>query len=117
MAQQNLQQVFAALGDPTRFAIVESLLAEDELTVGQLAKPHNMSAPAISRHIRVLEDAGLIERKVEKQFRVCRLRQECFSSIEDWLKRYRDFWEASLDRLDKFLQEEQKELRNDHDSD
>jgi DNA-binding transcriptional ArsR family regulator len=107
MPQPNLQHVFAALGDPTRFAIVERLLKEDELTVGELAKPHKMSAPAISRHIRVLEDAGLIERKIEKQFRVCRLRQECFSSIEDWLGRYRDFWEASLDRLDQFLQDEQ----------
>lgn len=107
MPQQNLQQVFAALGDPTRFAIVESLLAKDEMTVGELSKPHQMSAPAISRHIRVLEDAGLIERKVEKQFRVCSLRRECFSSIEEWLRRYSDFWEASLDRLDRFLQEDQ----------
>lgn len=108
MAQQNLQQVFAALGDPTRFAIVESLLKQDEMTVGELAKPHSMSAPAISRHMRVLEDAGLIERKVEKQYRVCRLRQECFSSIEDWLKRYRDFWQVSLDRLEEYLSEEDK---------
>ena len=107
MAQQNLQQVFAALGDPTRFAIVEKLLAQDAQTVGQLAKPHNMSAPAISRHLRVLEDAGLIERKIEKQFRVCSLRRECFASLEDWLGRYSDFWGASFDRLDEFLQDDE----------
>lgn len=115
MAQQNLQQVFAALGDPTRFAIVESLLQQDELTVGELAKPHSMSAPAISRHIRVLEEAGLIERKVEKQYRVCRLRQECFSSIEDWLKRYRDFWQVSLDRLEEYLQQTETTGDSNHD--
>lgn len=116
MAQHNLQQVFAALGDPTRFAIVEKLLTQDQLTVGQLAKPHNMSAPAISRHLRVLEEAGLIERKIEKQFRVCSLRQECFSSLEDWLKRYRDFWQVSLDRLDTFLQEDQMGEEDGNDS-
>ena len=103
--QPQLQQVFSALGDPTRFAIVESLLEKDEQTVGELAKPHDMSAPAISRHIKVLEEAGLVERHVDKQWRVCRLRRECFSSIEDWLGRYRDFWSRSLDRLEDFLEQ------------
>jgi len=117
MVQQNLQQVFSALGDPTRFAIVESLLSKKEMTVGELAKPHQMSAPAISRHIRVLEDAGLIERYVDKQFRVCRLNQECFASIEGWLKRYRDFWQVSLDRLDDFLLENEQGAKDDDDSD
>jgi len=101
----NMQQVFSALGDPTRFAIVESLLKKNEQTVGELSTPHNMSAPAISRHIKILEEAGIVERHVEKQWRVCRLRQECFSSIEDWLRRYQDFWTGSLDRLDTFLQQ------------
>lgn len=105
--QPHLQQVFSALGDPTRFAIVESLLSNNEQTVGELAKPHKMSAPAISRHIKVLEEAGLVERYVDKQWRVCRLRQECFSSIEDWLGRYRDFWTASLDRLEQFIEQDQ----------
>ncbi|PCI63952.1 MAG: transcriptional regulator [Kordiimonadales bacterium] len=108
MSQPQIQDVFSALGDPTRFAIVESLLRDKELTIGQLAEPHAMSAPAISRHVKVLEEAGLIERKIEKQWRVVRLRQDCFASIEDWLKRYRDFWNASFDRLEVFLEEEQK---------
>lgn len=106
-----LPDVFAALADPTRFAIVESLLAREEQTVGELAAPFEMSAPAISRHMKVLEEAGLIERRVEKQWRVCRLRRECFSSIEDWLRRYRDFWTSGFDRLDALLSENEG---NDH---
>lgn len=105
--QPQLQQVFSALGDPTRFAIVESLLRKNEQTVGELAEPYKMSAPAISRHIKVLEEAGLVERYVDKQWRVCRLKRECFSSIEDWLGRYRDFWTKSFDRLDEFLEQDQ----------
>lgn len=103
--KQNIElpQVFSALADPTRFAIVEQLMVDGEQTVGELAKPFDMSAPAISRHIRVLEGAGLVERRIEKQWRVCRLRQECFSSLSEWLKRYQDFWEGSLNRLDTFL--------------
>jgi len=101
-----LPTVFAALSDPTRFAIVEQLLAYGDQTVGDLAKPHAMSSPAISRHLKVLEGAGLIERRIEKQWRVCSLRQECFSSLDSWLRRYRDFWERSFDRLDKMLAED-----------
>lgn len=108
-----MPRVFAALSDPTRFAIVEQLLAHEELPIGELAAPHDMSKPAISKHIKVLEDAGLIERRVEKQWRYCRLRRECFSSIEDWLGRYRDFWSTSLDRLDAFLIEDSKDSEND----
>jgi len=100
----SMPDVFAALSDPTRFAIVEQLLAEGEQTVGDLAEPFEMSAPAISRHIRVLENVGLIERRVEKQFRVCRLKKECFSSLEEWLNKYRDFWNTSFDRLDTLLE-------------
>lgn len=109
--QPQLQHVFSALGDPTRFAIVESLLEKNEQTVGELAEPYKMSAPAISRHIKVLEEAGLVERSVDKQWRVCRLRRECFSSIEDWLGRYRDFWTISLDRLEEYLDQEHREAK------
>ena len=109
----NMPRVFAALSDPTRFAIVEQLLAHEELPIGELAAPYAMSKPAISKHIKVLEDAGLIERRVEKQWRYCRLRRECFSSIEDWLGRYRDFWSTSLDRLDAILIEEDRDNQDD----
>jgi DNA-binding transcriptional ArsR family regulator len=109
----NMPRVFAALADPTRFAIVEQLLAHEELPIGDLAAPYAMSKPAISKHIKVLEDAGLIERRVEKQWRYCRLRRECFSSIEDWLGRYRDFWSTSLDRLDAILIEEDRDNQDD----
>ena len=109
----NMPRVFAALADPTRFAIVEQLLAHEELPIGELAAPYAMSKPAISKHIKVLEDAGLIERRVEKQWRYCRLWRECFSSIEDWLGRYRDFWSTSLDRLDAILIEEDRDNQDD----
>lgn len=103
MTANQLPDVFAALSDPTRFAIVETLLAKGEMPVGDLAEPFEMSAPAVSRHLKVLETAGLIERRTVKQWRYCRLRQECFSSIEDWLRKYHDFWSNSFDRLDSFL--------------
>jgi DNA-binding transcriptional ArsR family regulator len=108
----SLPAVFAALSDQTRFAIIESLLAKDEQTVGELAAPFSLSAPAISRHVKVLEDAGLIERRVEKQWRVCRLRQDCFSSIEDWLRQYREFWTTSFDRLETLLNETEGDLND-----
>lgn len=98
-----LPVIFNALGDPTRFAIVEFLLKQGECTVGELAEPFSMSAPALSRHIKILEASGLIERRTEKQWRVCRLRIDCFSGLDHWLKRYMDFWNTSFDRLDNFL--------------
>ncbi len=109
----DLPDIFAALSDPTRFAIVEQLLTRGDQTVGDLAEPHDMSSPAISRHLKVLEGAGLIERRIEKQWRVCSLRQECFTSLDSWLRRYRDFWEHSFDRLDKMLAEPQGEAEED----
>ncbi len=104
-----LPKIFGALSDPTRFAIVESLLEKEEQTVGELASPHSMTGAAISRHLKVLEDVGLIERRVEKQWRVCRLRRSCFSSIEDWLQHYREFWTTSFDRLDVLLSDTEGE--------
>ena len=100
-----LHQVFSALSDPTRFAIVERLLDGGALTAGEIAAPFDLSKPAISRHLKVLEGAGVIERRVERQFRVFRTRVDCFREIDDWLGHYRRFWTGSLDRLEKFLEE------------
>ena len=98
-----MHQIMDALGDPTRFAIVERLLNEGELSAGKLSQPFEMSKPAVSRHLRVLEEAGLIEREVRAQFRVFRARPEAFRKMDDWLRRYRRFWETSFDRLEEYL--------------
>jgi len=99
-----LDGVFNALCDPTRRAIL-ARLAHGEAVVGELAKPFAMSLPAVSRHLRVLERARLIERRVDAQWRVCRLRPQPLRAAADWLDDYRRFWEESLDRLDEYLQE------------
>jgi DNA-binding transcriptional ArsR family regulator len=98
--QQRLDDVLAALADPTRRAIVERLLAQGELTVGDVAEPFRISAPAISRHLRVLERAGLIERRIERQWRVVRVRPDALRTVESWLSRQRKHWTAALDRLE-----------------
>jgi DNA-binding transcriptional ArsR family regulator len=100
-----VHQVFNALSDPTRFAIVERLLANGELTAGEIAEPFDLSKPAISRHLKILEEAGVIERQVERQFRVFRTRADGFREMDDWLSRYRRFWTDSFGRLEKFLDE------------
>ena len=105
MANLDLHNLFSALGDPTRLAIVERLLREKECTAGQLAEPFSMSKPAISRHIKVLEETGLIERRVEKQWRVCSIRADALRTIGDWFEENRRFWEASLDRLETLMNE------------
>ena len=98
-----LPVVFGALGDPIRFAIVERLLSEGERSAGELAAPFSVSKPAISKHLRVLEDAGLIERRIARQWRVCRARPEAIRAVDDWMQRYRAFWQTSFDRLDDLL--------------
>jgi DNA-binding transcriptional ArsR family regulator len=98
-----LSATFSALADPTRRAIL-GRLAKGESTVGELARPFDISAPAISRHLRVLEGAGLIERHADAQWRVCRLRSPALREAFDWLARYRQFWEESLDRLAAHLE-------------
>ena len=97
-----LSQTFSALADPTRRAIL-ARLATSAATVGELAEPFDMSLPAVSRHLRVLTDAGLIERSTEAQWRRCSLRGEGFKAAADWIEFYRKFWEESFDRLDAFL--------------
>jgi DNA-binding transcriptional ArsR family regulator len=95
-----LDSVFAALADPTRRAIIERLLAAGELSVGEVAARFSISTPAISRHLQVLERAGLIERRVERQWRYVRLRPDALEPVESWLLRQRRHWNSALDRLE-----------------
>ena len=104
----SVPDIFAALSDPTRFAIVEQLLERGDQTAGALAEPFDISKPAVSRHLKVLEEAGIIERRVDRQFRSFRLRPESLRSVDDWIRRYRRFWQTSFDRLDKLLKEKEK---------
>jgi len=100
-----LHTFFNALSDPTRFAIVERLLQQGEMTAGELAEPFEVSRPAISRHLKILEDAGVIERRVERQFRVFRANADGFREMEDWFERNRQFWQTSFDRLKRLMEE------------
>jgi len=97
-----LTETFSALADPIRRAIVERLAAGDA-TVGELARPFAVSGPAISRHLKVLEGAGLIERRVDARFRVCSLRRDRLAEAERWINDARQFWERGFDRLDALL--------------
>jgi DNA-binding transcriptional ArsR family regulator len=97
-----LSATFAALADPTRRAII-ARLAMGETTVSELAKPFDMSGPAISKHLKVLENAGLITRGREAQWRPCRIEPKALKTVDDWLERYRQFWEERLDRLEDYL--------------
>ncbi|HJU28449.1 MAG TPA: metalloregulator ArsR/SmtB family transcription factor [Candidatus Binataceae bacterium] len=108
MTPDRLSATFAALADPTRRAIL-ARLAAGEANVGELAEPFAMSLPAVSKHLKVLERAGLIARGRDAQWRPCRLKAEGLKSAADWLEHYRRFWEESLDRLDEYLSEVQKE--------
>ncbi len=104
-----LEPVFAALADPTRRAIVERLMREGERSAGDLAEPFALSKPAISKHLNVLERAGVVERRIERQWRYCRVRPEAIRAIDEWTERYRDFWEGSLDRLERLFDHVGKE--------
>jgi DNA-binding transcriptional ArsR family regulator len=104
MRTDHLSAKFAALADPTRRAIL-ARLALGETSVGELAKPFDISGPAISKHLKVLERAGLIARGREAQWRPCRIEPRALKSVDDWLERYRRFWEERLDRLDVYLRE------------
>ncbi len=97
-----LSATFAALADPTRRAII-ARLAMGETTVNELAKPFDMSGPAISKHLKVLENAGLITRGREAQWRPCRIEPKALKTVDDWLERYRQFWEERLDRIEDYL--------------
>ena len=107
MTPDQLSSTFAALADPTRRAII-ARLATGDAAVTEIAKPFNMSLPAVSKHLKVLERAGLIARGREAQWRPCRLKAGPLKDADDWLERYRRFWEESFDRLDEYLGEIQK---------
>jgi DNA-binding transcriptional ArsR family regulator len=104
MSPDRLSTTFAALADPTRRAILARLIV-GETTVSELAKPFKMSLPAVSKHLQVLERAGLIARGRDAQWRPCRLQAGPLKDVADWLEPYRRFWEDSLDRLDDYLLE------------
>ena len=104
MPSDRLSATFAALADPTRRAIL-ARLALGETSVTELAAPFEMSMPAVSKHLKVLERAGLITRGREAQWRPCRIEPTALKDVDDWLERYRSFWEARLDRLDEYLKE------------
>lgn len=103
-ATDSLSAVFAALADPTRRAIL-ARVAEGEASVTELAKPFKMSLPAVSKHLKVLERAGLIARSREAQWRPCRLEAKPLQEVADWVGQYRQFWEERLDRLEDYLRE------------
>jgi DNA-binding transcriptional ArsR family regulator len=102
MSPDRLSATFAALADPTRRAIL-ARLALGETSVTELAKPFDMSAPAVSKHLKVLERAGLIARGREAQWRPARLEAGPLKDVAKWIEQYRRFWEESLDRLDDYL--------------
>ena len=103
MTQDQLSATFAALADPTRRAIL-ARLASGERSVTELAEPFDMSMPAVSKHLRVLERAGLIARGREAQWRPCRLEPAPLRDVSEWIERYRAIWEGRLDRLDSYLE-------------
>ncbi len=107
-----LDRTFAALADPTRRAIL-ARLASGEASVGELASPFNMSLPAVSKHLKVLERAGLIARSRERQWRPARLEAGPLREVAEWTERYRRFWEESYDRLDEYLEELQGRRRKE----
>jgi|SRR5665213_2011089 len=106
MLQDNLSSTFAALADPTRRAML-ARLSKGEASVSDLAKPFlkKMSLPAVTKHVKVLEQAGLISKSRDAQWRPCKLKAEGFREAADWVEQYRVFWEESFDRLDAYLKE------------
>jgi DNA-binding transcriptional ArsR family regulator len=105
LGEEQLSGVFSALADPTRRAILGQL-AQGQASVGDLARPFEISLPAISRHLKVLERAGLIERKTDAQWRRCSLNAAPLARAADWIESYRSFWEARFDALDEFIKTE-----------
>jgi len=108
MHPDTLSTTFATLADPTRRAIL-ARLASGEATVNELAEPFSMSLPAVSKHLKVLERAGLITRGRQAQWRPCRLAPAPLAEVADWVEQFRAQWEARLDRLDTYLKELQAE--------
>lgn len=114
MPPDTLSLTFSALADPTRRAIL-ARLSSGEATASELAEPFHISAPAITKHLKVLERAGLISRSRQAQFRPCKLEARALQEASNFLEQYRQFWEQSFDKLEDYLQELQaKEPRNDN---
>ena len=111
MSTDPLSSIFAALADPTRRAIL-ARLTSGEASVGELSQPFQMSQPAVSKHLKVLERAGLIAKSREAQWRLCRLEAAPLREVATWMEPYRRFWDESFDRLDDYLQEIQKEKKD-----
>ena len=111
MSPDRLSATFAALADPTRRAIL-ARLASGETSVMKLAEPFDISLPAVSKHLKVLERAGLIERSREAQWRPCRLQANPLKDIADWVEYYRRHWEESFDKLDRYLKELQRKNKS-----
>ena len=103
-AADPLSTTFAALADPTRRAIL-ARLAQGDATVGELAKPFAMSLPGVSKHLRVLRDAGLVAQGRDAQWRPCRLETDRLREVDAWVAQYRALWEARFDRLEAYLRE------------
>jgi DNA-binding transcriptional ArsR family regulator len=110
MDGQELDMIFGALADPTRRAIL-ARLAAGEVTVNELAEPFAMSQPAVSKHLKVLERAGLITRGRDAQRRPCRLEPEPLKTVADWVAHYEHFWTESFDRLEEYLRSAQPETK------
>lgn len=106
MPPDPLSQTFAALADPTRRAIL-ARLAQGDATVTELARPFDMSLPGVSKHLKVLQRAGLVVQGREAQWRPCRLDPERLREVDDWVEGYRRLWEGRFDRIDAFLREMQ----------
>ncbi len=113
MPTDQLTTTFQALADPTRRAILASLTTGDK-TVSQLAEPFEMTMPAITKHLKVLEKAKLIERSRDAQYRPCHLNPKPLKDIDEWMEQYRKFFEASFDRLDDYLKKIQAQKNNDN---
>jgi DNA-binding transcriptional ArsR family regulator len=113
MAVDQLSTIFAALADPTRRAIL-ARLAQGEASVKELAEPFAISAPAVTKHLKVLQRAGLITQGRQAQWRPCRLEAAPLKAVADWAEEFRGFWDERYDRLDAYL-EQMKAQENDHD--
>ena len=107
-SNSRLDATFGALADPTRRAIL-ARLAKRELTVGELAAPFEMSLPAVSKHLRVLERAGLLRQRKDGRIRRCRLEPKAMKNAAEWIEHYRRFWEQQFDALARFLKEKEEE--------
>ncbi len=114
MSTDHLSNTFSALADPTRRAILANLTT-GEKTVSDLAEPFDMTMPAITKHLKVLEKANLIERSRQAQYRPCRLHPKPLKDIDEWMEQYRQFFEGSFDRLDDYIHEIQTKKEDNDD--